>query len=228
LKGIELIGQTVSHYRIIRQLGVGGMGVVYEAVDINLDRTVALKFLPPDSTSDKKAKARFIHEAKAANALDHQNVCTIHEIGELDDGQLFIAMARYEGESLRRRIKRGAMPATEILNITSQIASGIGRAHEKGIVHRDLKPDNVRLTTDGIAKIVDFGLAVAVGVTRLTRTGSSVGTPAYMSPEQVLDKTVTPGTDIWALGVMIYEMVEGRRPFCWLLWMTGLMYRCPL
>ena len=207
-----MIGKAVYHYQITGQLGAGGMGVVYEAKDTKLNRTVALKFLPPESTDKPEAKKRFIQEAQAASALDHPNICTIFEISEFD-GRMFIAMARYDGESLKDRIERGPLPGEEILDITRQIAEGMDRAHENGIVHRDLKPANIIITSDGTAKIVDFGLAMSTGATRLTKTGSSMGTLAYMSPEQVGGQEITHSTDIWSLGVMIYEMMEGRAPF---------------
>jgi len=207
-----LIGKTVSHYQITGQLGAGGMGVVYEALDTKLNRTIALKFLPPESTDNPEAKKRFIQEAQAASALDHPNICTIYEISEFE-GRMFIAMARYDGEPLKDRIDRGSLAGEEIVEITRQIAEGMDRAHENGIVHRDLKPANIIITSDGTVKIVDFGLAMSTGATRLTKTGSSMGTLAYMSPEQVGGEEVTHSTDIWALGVMIYEMMEGRAPF---------------
>jgi len=217
-----LIGKEVSHYRITEQLGSGGMGVVYKAEDTKLKRTVALKFLPPQLSADPAAKERFVHEAQAASALDHPNICTIHEIGETDDGQSFIAMACYDGVSLRDRMSgvddvgaRHAVPISvdESINIAIQIAQGLQKAHEKGIIHRDIKPANIMITTDGTAKILDFGLAKLAGQTRLTKTGSTVGTAAYMSPEQAKGDPVDQRTDIWSLGVMLYEMVAGELPF---------------
>ena len=161
----NLVGKTVSHYKIIRQLGAGGMGVVYEAIDTKLDRTVALKFLPPESTRDSQAKARFIHEAKAASALDHPNVCTVYEVDETDEGQMFLAMACYEGETLKDRISRGPLPLDEAVDITRQVAEGLAKAHERDIVHRDIKPANIIITEDGLVKILDFGLAKLAGRT---------------------------------------------------------------
>ena len=158
-----MIGKTVSHYKITRELGAGGMGVVYEAVDTKLDRTVALKFLPPESTRDPDAKARFVHEAKAASAIDHPNVCNIYEIDETDDGQLFLAMACYEGETLKDRIARGPLPLDEALDITRQVAEGLAEAHARDIVHRDIKPANIFITEGGLVKILDFGLAKLAG-----------------------------------------------------------------
>lgn len=154
-----LIGQTVSRYKILEHLGGGGMGIVYKAQDLNLDRPVALKFLPPDLTRDPEAKERFIHEAKAASALDHQNICVVHDIGETDDGQIFIVMAFCEGETLKRKIERGPLKIDEALDIAIKVAQGLAKAHDHGIVHRDIKPANIMVTSAGVAKIVDFGLA---------------------------------------------------------------------
>ena len=145
-----MIGRTISHYRINRQLGAGGMGVVYEARDLKLDRTVALKFLPPELTDDSEAKARFVLEARTASALDHPNVCSIYEIGETDDGQLFIAMACYEGKTLKERIAGKPLFLAQIVDITRQVLQGLAKAHAQGIVHRDIKPANIFVTTDGL------------------------------------------------------------------------------
>ncbi|MEJ2636744.1 MAG: protein kinase [Calditrichia bacterium] len=209
----NLAGKTISHYRIVEQIGQGGMGVVYKAEDTKLKRTVALKFLPPDLTRDEEAKSRFIHEARAASALDHPNICSIHEINETDDGQLFIVMACYEGESLKDKIESGPLPAEEALDIAIQIATGLKKAHEKGIVHRDIKPANIFVTEEGKVKIIDFGLAKLSGFTILTKTGTTMGTIAYMSPEQIQGTEVDHRTDIWALGVMLYELLAGEKPF---------------
>jgi tRNA A-37 threonylcarbamoyl transferase component Bud32 len=208
-----MIGATVSHYRILEKLGDGGMGVVYKARDEKLDRYVALKFLPPQLDADQEAKQRFIHEAKAASALDHPNICTIYAVDETEDGQIFIAMPCYEGGSLKEKIKQGALPVHESLEIAAQVAQGLAKAHGQGIVHRDIKPANVMLTDDGVAKIVDFGLAKLTGGTRLTKTGMIVGTPAYMSPEQARNLEVDHRTDLWSLGVVLYEMITTRLPF---------------
>jgi eukaryotic-like serine/threonine-protein kinase len=200
-------------FRVLREIGRGGMGVVYEAEDVSLGRTVALKFLPPDRTSDQDARHRFVQEARAASALDHVNICDIHEIGETASGEMFIAMARYRGESLKERIESGPMPASQVIDLALQIAEGLAAAHEHGIVHRDLKPGNVFVTAEGTVKILDFGLAKLAGHDQSTATGSTLGTPAYMSPEQVRGGRVDARTDLWSLGVVLYEMTTGHRPF---------------
>ena len=208
-----MIGKVVSHYKILEHLGSGGMGVVYKAEDLKLDRPVALKFLPPDLTRDPEAKQRFVHEAKAASALDHPNICNVHDIGETDDGQIFIVMACYEGETLRDKITRRPLGSEEAVAITLQIAQGLAKAHAKGIIHRDIKPANVLITTDGVAKILDFGLAKLGGQIGATKTGSTVGTFAYMSPEQVRGEEVNHRTDLWSVGATLYEMLAGSPPF---------------
>jgi eukaryotic-like serine/threonine-protein kinase len=207
-----LIGRLVDHYEIREPLGGGGMGVVYKAEDTRLQRTVALKFLPPELTRDPVAKARFLQEARTASALDHPNICTIHEVGETDDGQLFLAMTCYEGETLKKKIERGPLPIDEAVDIARQIAAGLAKAHRLGIVHRDIKPANIMVTDDGIVKILDFGLAKLAGAAGLTRAGFCLGTPAYMSPEQARGE-VDHRTDLWSLGVVLYEMLAGAAPF---------------
>jgi eukaryotic-like serine/threonine-protein kinase len=208
-----MIGTTVSHYKILEKIGGGGMGVVYKAHDLKLDRTVALKFLPPELTRDPEAKERFIREARAASALDHNNICNIHEIGETDEGQMFIVMASYEGETLKSRIAKGQLRIEEATDLANQIAQGLSEAHARGIVHRDVKPANIIITKENVAKILDFGLAKLTGQTMLTKSGSTVGTVAYMSPEQAKGEKVDHRTDVWSLGVVMYEMVTGRLPF---------------
>ncbi len=213
-----MIGQTVSHYRILEKLGEGGMGVVYKAEDTKLKRQVALKFLPADLTRDPEAKSRFVHEAQAAAALNQANIVTVHEINE-HEGQVFIVMEYMEGQTLKDMIPVEArhavpLPITDAITIASQIAQGLAKAHEKGIVHRDLKPANVFVTSDHVAKILDFGIAkLAHGQTRLTKTGTTMGTVAYMSPEQAMGKEVDRRADIWSLGVVLYEMLTGNPPF---------------
>ncbi len=202
----------VGHYDVLERIGSGGMGLVYRARDTRLDRTVALKFLPAHLSSDEKARGRFLLEAQAAAALDHPHICTIHEIGSTESGGLFIAMPCYEGESLQQKIERGPLEVAEAVELALQVARGLAKAHEVGVIHRDIKPANILLTTDGIAKIVDFGLAKLSGV-NLTRTGTTMGTVAYMSPEQVGGEPVDARTDLWSLGVVLYEMLAGSRPF---------------
>jgi non-specific serine/threonine protein kinase len=208
-----MIGKTVSHYKIIEKLGGGGMGVVYKAQDITLDRFVALKFLPPELTRDEESKERFIHEAKAASSLDHNHICTVYEIGKTEESQLFIAMAYYEGGTLKKKTEKGPLKIDEAIDITTQISEGLVKAHEKNIIHRDIKPANIFITNDGVVKILDFGLAKVIGQTQLTKMGSTIGTVAYMSPEQTRGEKVDSRTDIWSLGVMLYEMITGQRPF---------------
>ena len=200
-------------YRIVDEIGRGGMGIVYRAEDIKLQRPVALKFLPHQWVSDSDARERFIQEARAASALDHPNICNIYEIGEAEDDQMYIAMAFYEGESLREKIKSGPLKQEEALGIAIQAATGMAKAHQKGIVHRDIKPANMLITSDGIVKVVDFGLAKLAGQVKLTREGTTVGTVAYMSPEQAKGEAVDQRTDIWSLGVVLYEMLSGVLPF---------------
>jgi Tol biopolymer transport system component len=215
-----MIGKTISHYKIIEEIGRGGMGMVYKAEDTKLNRTVALKFLPPELTHNQESKQRFIREAQAASALEHPNICNIHEIdetklapGESGEGQLFIVMACYEGETLKGKIKDQRLKTKEAVDITFQIAEGLIKAHEKGIVHRDLKPANIFITNDGMVKILDFGLAKLAGQAQVTKDASTLGTVAYMSPEQLSGKEVDQRTDIWSLGVMLYEMLTGHLPF---------------
>ncbi|MBI4477777.1 MAG: protein kinase [Acidobacteria bacterium] len=208
-----MIGQTIGHYRIVEKLGGGGMGVVYLAEDTRLGRRVALKFLPQGLTADRDARERFMLEARAASALDHPNICTVHAIEETPDGQVFIAMAYYDGETLKKRIQRGPLPLADAVDIARQVAEGLAAAHANGIVHRDIKPANIILTSEGRAKIVDFGLAKLPEVTALTRTGTTWGTVAYMSPEQARGDAVDHRTDLWALGVVLFEMLSGRTPF---------------
>lgn len=207
-----MIGETISHYRILSKLGEGGMGVVYRAEDLTLGRTVALKFLPPDSVARSEDRTRLVHEARAAAALLHPNICPIHEIAE-SEGRTFIAMAHIEGRSLKDRISEGPLPVSEALSIARQLAEALACAHAGGVVHRDVKPGNVMLARDGRPMLMDFGLAKVSGATKLTRTGTTMGTVAYMSPEQVEGKETDHRGDIWALGVVLYEMVSGRLPF---------------
>ena len=208
-----MIGQTISHYRIDEKLGGGGMGVVYKAQDLRLDRAVALKFLPPEITLDPKAKERFVQEAKAASSIDHPNICTVYDVEEAADGRMFIAMPCYEGETLKKKIERGPLQPAEAIDLATQIAHGLSEAHGHGIVHRDIKPANILLTNSKVVKILDFGLAKLEGSFDITKSGSRLGTTTYMAPEQVRAEHVDHRADIWSLGVVLCEMLTGRTPF---------------
>src|ERR1700674_1705682 len=210
---LGLTGRTISHFDLREALGAGGMGVVYRAHDTRLGRVAALKFLFPHYNLHASAKARFLREAHAAAALDHPNLCTIHEVGTSDEGWLFLARALYQGETLRARLTRdGPILVREALEIARQIAEGLQAAHAAGIVHRDLKPGNVMLLPDGTVRILDFGLAKARDQS-ISETGAHFGTVSYMSPEQVRGDKVDGRADMWALGVLMYEMLTGRKPF---------------
>ncbi len=206
-------GTTLGPYQIRFEIGSGGMGIVYQARDPRLKRTVAIKLLPPDLTRDEIAKQRFLQEAQAASALDHPNICTIHEINETDDGQLYLVMAHYEGETLKERIERGPLELDDAIDNATQVGEGLAEAHKAGIVHRDIKPANLLVTKTGVVKILDFGLAKLAGIEGVTQTGTTVGTVAYMSPEQARGQKVDHCTDIWSLGVVLYEMLAGKPPF---------------
>ena len=210
---LGLAGRTIAHFDLREALGAGGMGVVYRAHDKRLGRAVALKFLLPHYNLDASAKARFLREAHAAAALDHPNLCTVYDVGTSDEGWLFLAMALYEGETLRARLTRdGTIPVREALEIARQIAEGLQAAHAAGIVHRDLKPGNIMLLPDGTVRILDFGLAKARDQS-LSETGAHFGTVSYMTPEQIRGENVDGRADLWALGVVLYEMLTGRKPF---------------
>ena len=207
-----MLGQTISHYRITDKLGEGGMGIVYKAEDTNLDRTVALKFLAAHLLESEEHKQRFLREAKATASLDHPNICMVYEVGEAG-GQVFLAMGYVDGQEVRAKIKERPLKLEEALDIATQAAEGLRAAHHKGIVHRDIKSSNLMLSSTGQVKIMDFGLAQLSGGTRITKTDTILGTPAYMSPEQAQRLATDRRTDIWSVGVVLYEMVTGGLPF---------------
>jgi serine/threonine-protein kinase len=206
-------GETVSHYRILEHLGGGGMGTVYKALDLRLNRAVALKFLSHEYIRDPGAKERFFQEARASSALQHKNICVIYDIEESEEAQVFISMEFLEGQTLKKQIESGPLSIDEAVKIASQVAQGLSRAHECGIIHQDIKPANVIVTKDRTAKILDFGVARQRHGETLLPDGHVPGTVAYMSPEQLRGDDVDHRTDIWSLGVMLYEMVTGKHPF---------------
>jgi serine/threonine-protein kinase len=208
-----MIGQTIAHYRITGKLGAGGMGVVYKATDLKLERTVALKFLPHDSTINDFEKDRLRREARAASALDHPNVGVIYGLEETDDGQTFIVMSYYEGETLAHKIGKGLLPVRESVDIAIQIAAGLAAAHARNIVHRDIKPSNIIVTNEQVVKIVDFGLARIAASISATQSITTTGTLPYMAPEQILGEPIDQRSDVWALGVILVQMLTGSHPF---------------
>lgn len=208
-----MIGRVISHYRIVEKLGSGGMGVVYKAEDLKLDRQVALKFLPPYFAGNNEDLGRFIREAKTASSLQHDNICAIYEIDESADGHTFISMAYYEGETLQNLMRKADLSLDAVTDIVIQIAQGLAFAHENQIVHRDIKPANILISDKRIAKILDFGLAKSGQQTGYTKTKSTLGTAAYMSPEQASGELVDYRTDVWSLGIVLYQMLTGRLPF---------------
>ena len=199
-------------YRIIEEIGQGGMGIVYKAEDLKLKRCVALKFLPPHLMDSPELKERFLIEAQAAAALSHPNICVIHEVGESGEHP-YIAMEYVEGETLRDKIRKGPLKSEEALAIVGQVAAGLAEAHRKGIIHRDIKSANIMVTDKGQAKVMDFGLAKLRGGSSLTKSQTTLGTVAYMSPEQARGGDLDQRTDIWSLGVVLYEMLAGKLPF---------------
>ena len=208
-----MIGKTFSHYKILEKLGEGGMGIVYKAIDGRLDRYVALKFLPLHLNQTEDGKRRFVREAKTASALEHPNICTIYDIGETDDGQMYIAMPAYEAESLEKKIEEDSLSLDVSIEVAIQISRGLSKAHKREIIHRDIKPANILIGSDNQVTIVDFGLAKLAGKTLITKEGTTLGTVSYMSPEQTAGTDVDHRSDIWSLGVVLYEMLTGRRPF---------------
>lgn len=208
-----LIGETVSHFRVVEKIGHGGMGVVYRAEDLRLKRWVALKFLPIERLDDKAARERFLQEAQSASVLDHPNICTIFAVDELPSGRPFFAMGYYEGETLRERIDRAPLTIQEAVEITLQVARGLEEAHRQGLMHRDIKPENLMLTPEGVVKILDFGVAKAMGTKGLTQAGKALGTTSYMPPEALRGQGIDQRGDIWSLGVVLYEMISGSLPF---------------
>jgi serine/threonine-protein kinase len=209
----SFIGETVGHYRVLGKLGAGGMGVVYKALDLTLQRTVGLKFLPADVALNEREKESLLQEARAASALDHPNIGSIYGIEEMSDHQLFIVMAYYEGETVAQLIGRGLPAPSQSVDLVLQIARGLSAAHARNIVHRDIKPSNVILTKDGVAKIVDFGLARVVTSSALTQSMHISGTLPYMAPEQILGESLSPACDVWALGVILIQIFTGSHPF---------------
>jgi serine/threonine protein kinase len=209
---IPMIGKVVSHYKILEKLGEGGMGVVYKAEDTRLKRTVALKFLPRGLESHEPERARFLQEAQAASALNHPNVCTIHDIAEAE-GQQFIVMEYVDGVTLREKIADGMLPTGAAVSYAIQIAEALGEAHSKGIVHRDIKAENIMVNSKNQAKVMDFGLAKLKGSLKLTKTSSTIGTVAYMAPEQIQGGEVDARSDIFSFGIVLYEMLTGHLPF---------------
>ncbi|MCH9652105.1 MAG: protein kinase [Deltaproteobacteria bacterium] len=208
-----MIGETVSHFKVVEKIGHGGMGVVYRAEDLRLKRWVALKFLPIERLDDESARERFLQEAQSASVLDHPNICTIFAVDELPSGRPFFAMGYYEGETLRERIDRLPLTIQEAIEISLQVARGLEEAHRQGIIHRDIKPENLMLTPDGVVKILDFGVAKAAGTKGLTQAGKALGTTSYMPPEALRGQGIDLRGDIWSLGVVLYEMINGSLPF---------------
>ena len=208
-----MIGAKLGNYRILEKIGAGGQGTVYKATDTKLGRAVVIKVLPPELTVKEANLKRFEREARLASALDHPNICTVYEIDETADGQLFIAMAHYEGETLKARMAHGAMPVDTALLIFTGVVRAVAAAHQAGIVHRDIKPANIIVTSRGDVKLLDFGIAKLEGQSALTRTGTTLGTVAYMAPEQVTGRLVDARADVWSLGVVLFELLAGSRPF---------------
>jgi serine/threonine protein kinase len=207
-----LIGQTVSHYELLEKIGEGEMSEVFKAWDTKIKRVVVLKFLKTRESASSDEYIRFVHEAQAGGALDHPNICTVYDMEEIEDIQ-FISMAYIDGERLDDIIKSNKLKPVESIRIAIQIAEGLNTAHKNGIIHRDVKSSNVKITKEGEVKILDFGIAKLLGGTRVTKSGTTLGTVTYMSYEQALGKEVDHRTDIWSLGVLLFEMLAGQLPF---------------
>src|ERR1043166_5251391 len=208
-----MIGEIISHYRITDKLGAGGMGIVYKAQDLQLERFVALKFLPHDLALSETDRERFLREARSASALDHPNIGVIHGIDKTDDGRMFIVMAYYEGQTLSQKLGGGSLSLRQAMEWICQVASGLAAAHARNIIHRDIKPSNIIITKDNSARIVDFGLARVVATPSATMTGGTTGTLPYMSPEQILGEAVDQRCDVWALAILLVQLVTGSHPF---------------
>jgi serine/threonine-protein kinase len=206
-------GQTIGSFHILEFIGKGGMGEVYRAWDRALKRTVALKFLTTDIDRTDESKERFLREAQTASALEHPNIASVHEIGETQDHQLFIVMGYYPGDSLKKILKSGPLPIDRAVRLVTQLACGVAAAHTHDIIHRDIKPDNIIINESGELRLLDFGLAKFTSATKPTRKGGIMGTVAYMSPEQIRTGIFTTKSDIWSIGVVLYEMLTGQNPF---------------
>ncbi len=212
INGEAMIGNTISHYKIVEKLGEGGRSTVYKAEDIRLERTVALKVMSEKLHKNPRARIRFLREAQAVAQLDHPNICTVYEVDAVE-GCTFIAMAFVEGQSVSRMIESGPLEIDEVIDISLQTAAGLGAAHSKAIVHRDIKDGNIMLTADGVVKILDFGLSKPLTKDDITRPRALIGTVPFMSPEQASGKPIDFRTDIWSLGVVMYRMLTGTHPF---------------
>ena len=209
----HILGKTISHYKILEKIGEGGMGYIYKAFDMNLQRSVALKILPAHLCKKEDEKNQFLREARLLSSLEHPYICTIHDIFESDEGALYMVMTCYHGKNLRKYRQENQISMEKAISIVKQIASGLIEAHEKGIVHQDIKPENVIITSDDIVKIIDFGVAQLIGHNQKGRSKTSMGTLVYMSPEQTSRISVDHRTDIWSLGIVFYEMLSGKLPF---------------
>lgn len=211
----------VDSYSILREIGRGGMGVVYLAEDLRLGRRVALKFLTSRLSADPSARKRLLREARAASRLDHPNICAVYDVGEAEGGRPYVAMAFYEGPTVEEKLSDGPLPVPEAVEVARQTAAGLEQAHRQGVIHRDVKPSNLLVEPGGVVRILDFGVAKLVGATA-TDSGVRLGTPVYMAPEQILGQPVSPASDLWSLGVVLFQMLAGRRPFSGVNEMTAI------